>query len=197
MNVPDRRKPGRPPKKQIEEDAAETQHATARRLIEAATIEFSNAGFSGARIDRISSRANANRQLVYYHFGSKEALYEAVLTQAYLQYCDTPAALLQEIHNLAPRAAMRRLIENLFRRSAAMARLQRLLHHASLFATKNPKRLTEVRVAYAQLIGIIHEVLEKGAADGSFRRDIDAKEFYISVIGNMGMRVSSAATRKR
>jgi AcrR family transcriptional regulator len=53
--------------------------ATRSRLIDAATVEFAERGFGGARIREIVARAGTNLAAVNYHFGGKEALYAAVL----------------------------------------------------------------------------------------------------------------------
>lgn len=50
-------------------------------ILEAAIIEFSTKGFSGARVDAIARGARSNKQLIYYYFDSKVGLYEAVLGQ--------------------------------------------------------------------------------------------------------------------
>ncbi|MFI5183805.1 MAG: TetR/AcrR family transcriptional regulator [Vicinamibacteria bacterium] len=55
------------------------QHDTRARLIESATDIFVNKGFNGARVEEIARRARANKAMIYYHFGSKEKLYRAVL----------------------------------------------------------------------------------------------------------------------
>jgi AcrR family transcriptional regulator len=53
---------------------------TAReRILRAAMEEFAEHGFSGARINRIADAANANKQLIYHYFDSKDGLYAAVL----------------------------------------------------------------------------------------------------------------------
>jgi AcrR family transcriptional regulator len=48
-------------------------------ILQTAVTEFSAKGFSGARVDVIAERAQANKQLIYYYFGNKVGLYEAVL----------------------------------------------------------------------------------------------------------------------
>lgn len=55
---------------------------TEAELLKAATAEFSEHGFSGARIERISLRAGINRERIYSYFGNKQKLFEAVLTHA-------------------------------------------------------------------------------------------------------------------
>jgi AcrR family transcriptional regulator len=51
--------------------------ATKTRILDAATVEFAAHGLAGARVDRLASRAGANKQLIYAYFGSKEALFDA------------------------------------------------------------------------------------------------------------------------
>jgi len=55
--------------------------ATAQRLLDAAREEFSQHGFSGARVDRIAARAGTNKRLIYVHFGDKERLFDTVVTR--------------------------------------------------------------------------------------------------------------------
>ncbi len=54
-------------------------HDTRESLLESATEVFVRKGFSGARVDEIARQAKANKAMIYYHFGSKEGLYKAVL----------------------------------------------------------------------------------------------------------------------
>ncbi|WP_079102382.1 TetR/AcrR family transcriptional regulator [Streptomyces sp. TP-A0356] len=53
--------------------------ATKELILAAATTEFAEYGFAGARIERIAERAGANKRLLYVYFGDKEKLFEAVL----------------------------------------------------------------------------------------------------------------------
>jgi AcrR family transcriptional regulator len=53
--------------------------ATKARILAAATDEFAERGFAGARIDRIAACATSNKQLIYRYFGTKQGLYEAVM----------------------------------------------------------------------------------------------------------------------
>jgi len=48
-------------------------------IFQAAAIEFSERGYDAAGVDRIAARAGVNKAMLYYHFGSKRALYIEVL----------------------------------------------------------------------------------------------------------------------
>jgi AcrR family transcriptional regulator len=53
--------------------------ATRQRLLDAATTEFAAYGIAGARVDRIAEAAKSNKAQIYHYFGSKDALFDAVL----------------------------------------------------------------------------------------------------------------------
>ena len=53
-----------------------------KRIVEAAAEEFARVGFEGARIERIAERAACNRSLVYFYFGDRAGLFQAVLNEA-------------------------------------------------------------------------------------------------------------------
>lgn len=54
--------------------------ATKAKLLDAAITEFSERGFSGARIQQISKISGCNRERIYFYFGSKAQLFESALT---------------------------------------------------------------------------------------------------------------------
>ncbi|WP_067483129.1 TetR family transcriptional regulator [Actinomadura hibisca] len=54
---------------------------TRRRLLDAALEEFSAKGLAGARVQDIADRAGVNKQLISYHFGGKQGLYEAIMAR--------------------------------------------------------------------------------------------------------------------
>ena len=55
--------------------------ATRRRLLDAATAEFSRRGIAGARVDRIADAAEANKAQIYAWFSSKDGLFDAVFLE--------------------------------------------------------------------------------------------------------------------
>jgi AcrR family transcriptional regulator len=62
--------------------------ATKRRLLDAAFDEFVAVGLAGARVDRIAHAAAANKQAIYAYFGSKELLFDAVLSERLQVFAD-------------------------------------------------------------------------------------------------------------
>src|ERR1700755_902533 len=56
---------------------------TRAEILEVATREFAEHGFSGARVDEIAEQTRTTKRMLYYYFESKEGLYVAVLERAY------------------------------------------------------------------------------------------------------------------
>jgi AcrR family transcriptional regulator len=63
--------------------------AKQRKLLDAGLAEFAAYGIAGARVDRIAKRAEVSAGLVYTHFGSKEALFEAVYNHVVVEAVNT------------------------------------------------------------------------------------------------------------
>lgn len=57
----------------------ETNKTSKERIIKAAAQEFAEHGLAGARVDRIAEKAGANKAMIYYHFSSKEKLYQTII----------------------------------------------------------------------------------------------------------------------
>jgi AcrR family transcriptional regulator len=53
------------------------------RVFAAAAREFAAHGYAGANMDRIARAARLNKAMIYYHFGSKAALYRAILVDMF------------------------------------------------------------------------------------------------------------------
>ncbi len=67
---------------------ARSAEQTRQRIFEAGTAEFTAHGVAGARVDRIAAHAKANKQLIYAYFGSKRALFEAVVSGHVARFID-------------------------------------------------------------------------------------------------------------
>jgi TetR/AcrR family transcriptional regulator len=53
------------------------------RIFAAAAAEFAAHGYAGANMDRVARAARLNKAMIYYHFGSKAALYRAILVDMF------------------------------------------------------------------------------------------------------------------
>ncbi len=154
---------------------------TRERILEAAISEFSDKGYSGARIDEIARRAGANKRMIYHYFGNKENLFRHVLECTY----DDIRAKEAELHldDLDPETGMRRLIEFSFGYYTENPHFIRLLNTENLHKAAHLKRSDRVREKHSLLVRMIEELLERGRHAGVFRADVNPMQLYISIAG--------------
>jgi AcrR family transcriptional regulator len=63
------------------------------KLLEAAQEVFAETGVAGASIRAIANRAGCDPALIYYHFGSKEAVFEALLDGFFIEFIEALTVL--------------------------------------------------------------------------------------------------------
>jgi AcrR family transcriptional regulator len=54
--------------------------ATRQRILDAATAEFAEYGFAGARVDRIAAASQTNKAQIYAYVGNKDELFETAFS---------------------------------------------------------------------------------------------------------------------
>lgn len=64
------------------DDKLRVDQSGLQRLLSAAAVQFAEQGFAGASIASIAARAGLAKSTVFHHFGSKQALYLAVIADA-------------------------------------------------------------------------------------------------------------------
>ena len=168
-------------------DPADTQkrsrnaERTKADILRAAREEFCEQGFNGARVDSIAARAKANKRLLYHYFGNKEALYQAVLLDAYKEIRQGERELSLSQH--PPVEAMDRLVRFTFRHFLANPWFPRLLAVENLQNARFLKRIKDIPALHSPLVAALRDILERGHAAGVFRRDVDPMQLYISIAG--------------
>ncbi|MET0542712.1 MAG: TetR family transcriptional regulator [Variovorax sp.] len=154
---------------------------TKARILECAFDEFARHGYDGARVDRIVKTAGVNISLVYQYFGSKEKIFIAVMEQAY----DLMRASHRDfdVRDLEPEAAMESLLRRTFHIFIDHPELISLLNSENVHSGRHIAKSEHIRVLYNPLLDTIRMVLDRGAAAGVFRPDVDAEALFISMNG--------------
>lgn len=153
--------------------------STREAILAAAQHEFAAKGLSGARVNTISSRARANKRLIYYYFGSKDGLYLAVLERVYEGLRGEERKL--NLDHLEPETAMRRLIEFNFDYCRKHPELISLINNENLHRARHLRKSTKVRELHSPFVRMIDEILRRGVAKGVFRKGLDAVDVYITL----------------
>ena len=161
----------------------------------AATTEFAQHGLGGARIDRIARRAGANKRMLYYYFGGKDALFLAALEARYAHIREAERAL--QLEHLEPRAALDRLVRFTWDYCLAHPEFLTLLNSENLHKGRHLRNSRRVQAMHSPLVGMLREVLRRGTRAGVFRRGIDPVQLYISIAGEGYFYLSNRYTLAR
>lgn len=152
---------------------------TRAAVLAAATIEFAEHGFNGARIERIARIARANKQLIYYYFGGKEKLYIAVLEDAYAGIRSAEAEL--HLVDLDPVEGVRELALFTWRYHIRNPNLISLVRTENLHKARFLKRSTRIIGLNSPLIQGVTQLIRRGIASRQFRADADPIEVYFTI----------------
>jgi AcrR family transcriptional regulator len=152
---------------------------TRRNILDVARQEFAAMGLSGARVDAIAERTHTTKRMLYYYFGSKEGLYEAVLEEAYRDI----RALEQALHldERDPWEGMRELIEFTFDYHDKHRDFVFLVATENIHGGKYIRDRKAFRGSNASIVKTIEDLLARGRAAGQFRDDVDAIDLHMLI----------------
>jgi AcrR family transcriptional regulator len=150
--------------------------ANRARILKAALDEFASRGFKGASMDAIAARTHTTRALINYYFGGKETLYLAVLEQVYAEIREAESEL--DLDHLAPVAAMRRIVEFTYNYYLTHEGFVRLVVAENQARGRQFRKSKAMRSLNRPIVDRLTRVIERGQADGSFRRDVDPVEVH-------------------
>jgi AcrR family transcriptional regulator len=156
-------------------DAARTR----AEIIEVATREFAEQGYTGARVDRIAERTRTTKRMIYYYFGGKEGLYVAVLEHAYAGIRQSERDL--DLTGLRPIEAMRRLAELTYDHHVAHPEFIRLVSIENIHRAEHLASSEALRNLNMPVTDLIAGLLADGRADGTVRADADPLDVHMVI----------------
>ena len=149
------------------------------RVLDAAVYEFAEHGFAGARIERISQRAGTVDRMLYYYYGNKERLYQAVLEKI---YADMIGAQRNFVTPDDPVEGMRQLIEHSWDHYVSHPDLVRLLMNENLLRGKHIQQSRQVERTSFPLVETVSTLLASGQSQGVFRSDVSSEHMLMTIM---------------
>ena len=172
--------------------SAEKRSETVTRILEAAADVFSEAGFSGARVDEIAERAGINKAMIYYHIGDKEKLYAEVINNIIGNSAETIASKIKDVKD--PEEKLRIYIRTVARNIDNNPQVAPIMMRE---VASGGKHLPEVVARDVfRIVNMLKDILKEGAAKGLF---IETVPFliHIMVVGTFIMYKTSTPIRLR
>jgi TetR/AcrR family transcriptional regulator, fatty acid metabolism regulator protein len=137
------------------------------QILAAAVRVFAGRGYDATRVGDIAKEAGVAYGLVYHYFGSKEAVLEAVFREAWGRLLAAVGVAEDTGKDAAEQLSLVvKIVLRVWRDDPDLVKL--LVREI----TRNPHihdELDEIGQAFASL----QRIVERGQADGSFRRDVD------------------------
>lgn len=154
--------------------SSEASHAA---IFAAAAEEFSERGFEAGGVDRIAAKARVNKAMLYYHFGSKRALYIEVLRDMF-------RAVSQKARGIAdgPGTAPEKLdrwIATIIQESAARPWFPPIMLRE--LASGAPRFDPDTFALMNSIYAAVRDVLLQGQREGSFG-DLDPLLTHLTIM---------------
>jgi AcrR family transcriptional regulator len=165
---------------------------TKREILEIATGEFAERGYAGARVDEIAARMRTTKRMIYYYFGSKEQLFVAVLERAYSEIRQAEQAV--DVDDLEPQAAIRRIAELTFDHHESHPDFIRLVSIENIHHAEHMAKSAAIASLGSPATDVIGRILERGRAEGTFRRDVDAIDLHMMISAFCVFRIANRHT---
>ena len=165
---------------------------TKRDILAVATKEFADHGLSGARVDAIAARTRTTKRAIYYYFGSKEALYIAVLEKAYGDIRAVEAGL--HLEDLEPEAAIRKLVDYTITYHEENPDFARLVSIENIHRAEHLTVSESIQNLNVAIIRITEDIIRRGREQGIFRVDADPVDLHMLISAFCFFRVSNRYT---
>ena len=164
-------------------------------ILAVALAEFARLGLAGARVDAIAAQNRTSKRMIYYHFGSKEKLYEAVLEYGFasVRREDTGHKLAQ----LEPMAALAAFAEDAFDMHADHPLFVYLVMQENLRGASSLNHSVTIPKINSHTLQWMQQTLARGQASGVMRQDVTALDVYTNMVAmcfhNVSNRLSFSA----
>jgi AcrR family transcriptional regulator len=147
-------------------------------ILDAAESLFASKGFGPSTIKEIGARAGLNPALLYYYFGSKEELYQAVLRRLGERLVARGSAAFEAA---TPAEAIRSLVNAQLEFLRAHPNVPKLVVRELVDHDAHHAQAVILQIA-AGLFQRLCGVIERGQREGSFRRDVEPRFAAVSII---------------
>jgi AcrR family transcriptional regulator len=156
-----------------------TAQRTREDILDIAYHEFSEKGLAGARIDEIAEKTHTSKRMIYYHFGSKDGLYRAVLERAYahIRHGEQDA----HFENMPPELALRAIIGHNFDYHFEHPEFVRLVMTENVNKGEHITQIAGMRERNRTVVEALGAILQKGVAQGVFREGIDPVDLHMTI----------------
>ena len=158
---------------------AQQADETRARILKAATRVFSQYGYSGGRIEKISRLAKSNDRMLYYYFKSKEQLFIKVLENVYVEFNTAESAQCFDLSQ--PLEALDQLVSFVWNYYIQHPEFVSILNTENLHKGRHSKKIEQLGLLSGEALGNLEPIIRAGQSAGLFREDVDIRHTYLLI----------------
>jgi len=154
---------------------------TKGNILTAAVKEFAQNGFSGARVDCIADSAGCNKGMIYQYYGSKEKLYENVITYEYRLLSSIESELISRQFT-EPGELIDAIVDRYFDFLLCNPEFVKIIMWENLNEARAVKANESFAELKAPIIDCIRQTVRRGREAGVFNETANSKVVVFALI---------------
>ena len=167
--------------------ASKSVSETRQQILQAALRRFAHSGYAGASVQHIVDEAKVTKPMLYYHFGSKEGLYSALIEWA----ADERLRRSQEAadRGMTLKDKFLEIIAATFDFVRQHRELTRLSLGTAFAAKGEVPNQGQCTSKGRQVFDMMQDLAENGRREGVLKREFSAEELAMGIYGMMNFYV--------
>lgn len=161
-------------------------------ILQAAITEFGEKGLAGARVDDIAAATRTSKRMIYYYFGSKDALYLNALEASYRRVRQTEIG--GNLDAMPPVEALRCLVAVTFDHHLNNESYIRMVMAENINRGRCLAQSPHIRELNRPAIDLVRRIYERGVRDGVFRPGLEPADIHASISALAFFNVSNRHT---
>ena len=161
-------------------------------ILQAAITEFGEKGLAGARVDDIAAATRTSKRMIYYYFGSKDALYLSALEASYRRVRQTEIG--GNLDAMAPIEALRCLVAVTFDHHLHNESYIRMVMAENINRGRYLAQSPHIRELNRPAIDLVRRIYDRGVRDGLFRAGLEPADIHASISALAFFNVSNRHT---
>jgi len=164
-------------KKEVEKTDKKTEILVAARKL------FAEFGFEGTSTRQIAKESGANMAMINYYFGSKEGVFLEIMEDKISGF----KTQLNQINDeqIPAKEKLLKVVDQYATRIFSNIGFHKMMHR-ELSLTQRPEMFSQIRDAMTRNRTVIENIIEKGIADGSFRK-VDVRMSIATIMGTISL----------
>jgi AcrR family transcriptional regulator len=160
---------------------------TRRQVLQAALKKFADCGYEGASVQDIVEAAKVTKPTLYYYFGNKAELYQALVDYAHDERFRLMQAAAEHGRTVAEKLAG--ILTALFEFLQENRDLMRIAFATAFAAPGEVPAGVRYLEKCSRNFEFIHALIKRGQSDGELDRRFDSKELAFGIYGQLNIYV--------